>query len=54
MLQLTKPLSMLPYTIGQMRDVDKLLKLDPGNTELLPQKGCCPERCGMVIRGWKA
>ena len=28
----------LKNTQSQLRDVDKLLKLDPGNTELLAQK----------------
>lgn len=29
-------------TQSQLKDVEKLLKLDPGNTELLAQKQNCP------------
>lgn len=34
--------SEIKNTQGQLKDVEKLLKLDPGNTELLAQKQNCP------------
>jgi hypothetical protein len=34
--------SEIKNTQSQLKDVEKLLKLDPGNTELLAQKQNCP------------
>ena len=34
--------SEIKTTQSQLKDVEKLLKLDPGNTELLAQKQNCP------------
>lgn len=34
--------SEITNTQSQLKDVEKLLKLDPGNTELLAQKQNCP------------
>lgn len=34
--------SEIKNTRSQLKDVEKLLKLDPGNTELLAQKQNCP------------
>ena len=34
--------SEIENTQSQLKDVEKLLKLDPGNTELLAQKQNCP------------
>ena len=38
-------------TQSQLRDVDKLLKLDPGNTELLAQKHRLLGGCGQGNEG---
>ena len=42
--------SEIKNTQSQLRDVDKLLKLDPGNTELLAQKHRLLEDRGYAFR----